>query len=239
MTTMMFGVGVRCPAVLFGCLAAALPAAAGEHHDLDALRDGAAAHVRELASQAYPDSRVTAEVGSADPRLRLARCARAEFFLPLGNRPWGSGSVGARCREPAAWTIYLTYRLRIRGPGLRARHPLPAGQRLDGNDVDVAEVEYAGDPGRYPRDSARIAGMQLLRPLAAGAPVRVDMVRRHPVIRAGQKVLVRVEGAGFQVSQHGIAQEQAAAGESVRLKTVSGRVIQGVAQDDGSVRVRP
>jgi flagella basal body P-ring formation protein FlgA len=52
-------------------------------------------------------------------------------------------------------------------------------------------------------------------------------------------VRVVVEGSGFQVSQEGIAQNNAHAGETVKVKLDQKRFVQGTAQADGTIQVRP
>jgi flagella basal body P-ring formation protein FlgA len=67
----------------------------------------------------------------------------------------------------------------------------------------------------------------------------IDMLRRPQVVRSGQRVRVVVEGSGFQVSQEGIAQNNAHAGETVKVKLDQKRFVQGTAQADGTIQVRP
>lgn len=234
----MLGVGMRCLLWFLALAICPALALAGPTHDLAAMRNEAALHLRELASQAFADARISVDIDAADPRLRLPHCGRLVFFLPAGSHPWGSGNLGVRCESPA-WSLYLTYRIRLRGPALVARQPLPANQALTGNEAITTDIEYTGDPRRYPRDPGMIRGTALIRPVTAGSPISIDMLRREPVIRAGQRVRIIVDGGGFLVGQEGIAQQQAFAGDSIRLKTTSGRQVQGVAQPDGTVRVRP
>lgn len=236
----MLGLGIRC-LLLSLTVAPWLPgqAAADGRQDLTALRDGAAGFLRGESRSAHPDSEALVEVEPADPRLRLPRCQAPGYFLAPGSRPWGSGSVGVRCDRPSNWSLYLTYRIKLRGPALVARHPIPARQRLGLADLVLDTVEYTDDPGKYPRDPARLRGVVVTRAVPAGEPINIDMVRRLPLIRAGQRVRVLVEAPGFQISQEGIAQQQAGIGETIRLKTAQGRIIQGVVQPDGTVRVQP
>jgi flagella basal body P-ring formation protein FlgA len=230
---------MRC--LLLLAIALLLPGAAAAEtwQDLQVLRQGAAAFLSRESTSVYPDSQASVEVEAADPRLRLPRCPAPIYFLAAGSRPWGSGSVGVRCDGRSAWSLYLTYRIRLRGPALVARHPIPPRQPLAATDLVADNVEYADDPGKYPRDPSRLLGAVLTRPVAGGTPIRIDMLHRPPLVRAGQRVRILVEAPGFLVGQEGIAQHQAAAGETVRLKTAQGRIVQGTVQADGTVRVQP
>lgn len=227
---------VRVSLALFAFAAANAGAA-----PLDAarLRVLAAQHVEAMAQAAYPDAHVTVEIGPIDPHLRLTACPDPRFALPLSARAWGSGHLAVRCTAPAEWTLYLTYRIHLRGPGLVTRRPLAARAPLAPADMEVAIIEYEHDPGLYPRDPSELAGSHTMRPLAKGAALRMDMLRRPPAIRSGQKVRLVVQGAGFTATQEGTAQQTVAAGETVRVRLANGRIVQGVAKADGSVQVTP
>ena len=42
---------------------------------------------------AAPAGRIEVEVGTLDPRLKLAPCERIEPYLPTGTRLWGKGHI--------------------------------------------------------------------------------------------------------------------------------------------------
>lgn len=212
---------------------------AGARQDFTALRTEAMLFVTSQAQAAYPEARVDVQIGQIDPRLVLAHCPAPDFELSPGSNLWGAGNLAVSCGAPSQWSLYLTYRVSLRGPALLARRPLASGSVPGQGDILRGETEYAADPGRYPRDVSALRGAALVRPVAKGSPLTIDMLRVRPVIRAGQRVRVVYDGSGFQVYQSGIAQNQAAAGDVVRVKTLSGKWIQGVAQANGSVRVEP
>ena len=236
---MILAVAPRCLLSTWGFGLAASVALANPVADHAALRLAAASHVEAVAQAAFPDAQVQVEIGSIDPRLILSPCPSPRFTLPAGAPPWGPGNLSVSCQAPKSWSVFLSYRISLRGPAWVARHPLPVGHvpRLD--DLIPGEVEYVGNPGRYPRDPTRLAGAALARPLAEGRPLTLDVLRVRPLVRAGQKVRVLVQGPTFQVAQEAVAQGQAGQGERVRVKTPSGRVIEGMVEADGSVRIAP
>lgn len=236
---MILAVAPRCLLSAWGLGLAAGLASASPVADHAALRLAAASHVETVAQVAFPDAQVQVEIGPIDPRLTLSPCPSPRFTLPAGAPPWGPGNLSVACQTPQSWSLFLSYRISLRGPAWLARHPLPTGHvpRLD--DLTPGEIEYVGDPGRYLRDPTRLAGAALARPLAEGRPLTLDVLRVRPLVRAGQKIRVVVQGPAFQVTQEAVARGQAGLGERVRLKTPSGRVIEGVVEADGSVRVKP
>lgn len=222
---------------LVGAGVAAPPARAETLQDPEALRALAAAHLRSASRAAHPGLDAQVRIGQLDPRLRLPHCPEPEFQLTTGSRLYGSGSLGVQCREPRPWTLYLGYGIALSGDVLVARRPLPAGTGLLAEDVETRRMPLDQAPGNYFRAAEQLRGALTARALGAGQAITVDALKRRFAIRANQRVRLLVEGAGFQVSQEGTAQNAAYMGEAVRVKMPSGRIIQGVAEADGSVRV--
>ena len=215
-------------------------AAAGATQDMQLLRQLADAWLEQRAAEAWPEARARARTGAVDERLRLTACREFQFSLPAGGRlNGGGGSVKAQCLAPARWSLYLGFRLRLSGPALVARRDLPARALLAADDLEMRVIDYERRLDDYLRDPALAIGARADQRIPAGQPVLADSLSRPPAIHAGQRVRVVVQGAGFSVNQAGSALNTAAAGEPTRVRIASGRVVQGVARDDGSVLVRP
>lgn len=215
------------------------PALAAAVDGPNSLRAAANRFLNKQASAAYPDSAAEVLVGPVDERMNLTDCPSISFFLPPGGHLWGAGTLGVQCSAPSNLAFYLTYRIRLHGPALVAARPLASNYAPQAGDIEKRMIEYTGDPGRYLRDSANLHGATLTMPLTKGAPIRVDMLRVPPIVQAGQQVRIVSGGPGFQVSQIGVAQQAGKVGDLLRLKLSSGRYIQGVVQEDGSVYVEP
>lgn len=195
--------------------------------------------LRAQAAARYPDVDMEIEVVPPDVRLHLAACPEPRFSLAQGSQPWGKGSMGVRCQMPAAWSLFTAYSVRMTGPALVSKHTARARQTLNDDDVELRRVAYQADPDLYLRDPGRLRGAQLSVPLAPGTPIRADMLRRPPLVKAGQRVRLVVEAPGFRVGQEGTAQQSGSAGDTVRVKTPGGRIVGGVVEPDGAVHVRP
>ena len=204
------------------------------------LRMRAERYLQDLVIREDAAIRAQVEIGTIDPRLRLPRCAQPLLFLPAGARLYGNGSLGVRCEDTAEpWTLYLSYKITLIGPALVTRWPLAARQALKADDLELREIAYEAPPGDYLRDAALLEGAMTARPLPAGQPLTADRIVRSQTVRAGQRVKVWLSGSGFQVTQEGVALNSARAGESVRVRTDSGKLLQGQATADGRVLIRP
>ncbi len=207
--------------------------------DMQKLRQLGDAWLEQQAAQAWPGVHASAHTDVVDDRLSLAACRDPVFSLPRGARLGNSGSVNATCLVPARWSLYLGFRLRLSGPALVARRNLPARAILGAGDVEAREIEYEQLPIAFLKDARLAIGARANRRIAAGQPLLADALSRPPAVTAGQRVRICARGSGFSVDQEGSALNTAAVGELVRARLRSGRMVQGMAQEDGSVLVQP
>ena len=213
--------------------------AAPSMQDLALLRTTGEAWLARQAAQQYPGTEAEIQVVAPDKRLRFLACDEIQYSLPRGREVWNGGSLRARCDSPQVWSLFMPYRLRLTGSALVSKHTMIAHQHISAADTELRQVEYRSEPRNYLQDTALLQDSTLAVPLSAGTPIRLDMLRRPPLVKAGQRVRVTVDGSGYQISQDGIAQQQGAAGDVIRLKTPSGRMIHATVQPDGSALLQP
>lgn len=180
---------------------------------------------------------VTATVGAIDTRLRLPKCANAEGFLPPGIRLWGNATIGIRCQEPSAWTIYVPVTVRVTGPVVTTVRPLAQGHILTPGDVAAQPTDLTQLPAGVITDINQVTGKSLSSGVPAGQALRADLLRAPQVIKTGQTVRIVAQGGDFQVSAEGKALNNASSGQSVSVRTPGGKVVNGIVRADGSVEV--
>ncbi len=184
--------------------------------------------------------KVSIQVEAPDSRLNLAACASPEAFIPPGGHLLGHGMVGVRCLKAAegpGWSVYIPVQVTLKTTFLVARRALTAEKILSAEDV----VEQTGETSRTDliTSPAQVIGKVVKQGVGAGQALRQDMVRDVYTIRQGQTVQVLVDGKGFKVSSEGQAMNNAGEGQSVQVRTASGRLVTGVAGANGVVRVNP
>lgn len=216
------------------CLCTALLAAVAPVR-AQALEDALATQIQQFALEATrqaatPGLRVQVRVGRLDPRLRLAPCAAVQPYLPPGTRLWGAARIGLRCNDVAVrWNVFLPIYIDVFGPALVANLPLAAGRMLAAEDLRSAEVNLAAAPSQPLARNELAIGRTLARALAAGDPLRASDLRARQWFAAGDNVRVVAAGSGWRISGEGQALAAGLEGQSVRVRTESGRVISGVA----------
>jgi len=224
--------------------AAAVPAVAqgGEASSLDALDPTLSSQVQQLtlqASQAVAGTaRVEISLGQLDPRLRLAPCQQIQASLPPNSKPWGQTRVGLRCVSgPTHWNVYMPVTVKVFARSLVAAATLPAGAVLTAKDLQEAEIDLAAAPGAAIGKPALAVGRMLARPLNAGEALRQTDLKARQWFAAGDTVQVLAVGSGYAVQGEGQALSNGLEGQTVRVRTESGRIISGQAVGERRIEV--
>lgn len=165
------------------------------------------------------------------PRAALPACAALDAFLPAGSRDIGKTTVGVRCLAPTPWTVYLSAQVRVIGRYAVTTQPLPANHVLAAADIALREGDLGGLPADVVTDAEAMLGYRAVSGLAAGAPLRNTLLRPPLAVQQGQTTRLVLNGPGFSVQSEGQALANASRGDRVRVKTPSGQVVSGVAQD--------
>jgi flagella basal body P-ring formation protein FlgA len=167
----------------------------------------------------------------------LPACDDLEAFMPTGSTPWGRVSIGLRCRGDRPWTRFVPVQVAVEGRYFVAAHAIEAGATLGASDV----TERSGDLSALPRsvvtDASALQGVVAANRIAAGAPLRKELMRGQVVIQQGQTVQLVAQGPGFKVSTEGKAMTRAELGAPVQAKTRDGRLLSGVAAEGGQIRL--
>lgn len=199
--------------------------------------------VRQLAEAAAraaapANTRVAVEIGQLDARLRLAPCQQVQPYLPPGMAVWGRSRIGLRCVEGATrWNVTLPVRVAVFGRAVVANGPLPAGVNLSQDQLAMADIDIAAEPGAVFTDPALLIGRTLARPLGAADAVRAPALKSRQWFAAGETVQVHVAGEGFAIASEAQAMSAGIEGQEVRVRFESGRVASGRAVGERKVEL--
>jgi flagella basal body P-ring formation protein FlgA len=167
----------------------------------------------------------------------LAPCSSLDPFMPTGARLWGRMTVGVRCVGERPWTLYVQARVSINATYYLAARAIAPGEVLGNADLIARDGDITAMPQAIVTDPAQAVGAVALSRVPAGLPLRTDMLRAASSVSIGQNVRVVTGGSGFSISAEGIAMNNAAPGQQVRVKTAGGQIITGIVKDSQTVEV--
>jgi len=218
-----------CVCLLLECAAAS---AAQDHTQISNV---VAAFVQQQIA-ALP-GKVSYKINEIDQRITLSECARLEAFLPAGSQFIGKTSVGVRCMEKNGWSIFVPVQISVSLNLLVSARQLPSGHILKREDIASQTIETSRAGGFTEPEQA--LGKVLRYGITAGQVLREDMLRPPYNVTQGQVVQLAVQGKGFSIRSEGVALNNASEGQTVQIRTHSGRVISGIARASGVVEIKP
>ena len=131
----------------------------------------------------------------------------------------------------------LPVRVAVYGRAVVANGPLPAGVNLSQEQLALADIDIAAEPGAVFTDPALLVGRTLGRPLQAAEAVRTPALKSRQWFAAGETVQVLAVGPGFSVASEAQALSAGVEGQEVRVRFESGRVASGRAVSERRVEL--
>jgi flagellar basal body P-ring formation protein FlgA len=192
-----------------------------------------AAAAREAAIAAGADG---VEAVAIDERLKMNRCAGpldAKVERPIAR---GGGTIAVSCSAPA-WRLFVPVRAVNDVTVLVLARNVQPGEVLTADDVTLAPRSSASLPYDYLSDGAQAVGLTMRRTQPAGAVITAAALEAPEVVRRGELVTLTSGRGPIAVKSEGIALEPARLKQRIKVRSASGRVIEGTAEGPGQVRV--
>jgi flagellar basal body P-ring formation protein FlgA len=218
--------------------ALALPAIAADE-PAQAARSTAERWLHE--QYATPGSRVMAQAGPLDPRLKLAPCGAAlNASLIEGTRLTPRMTVQVHCLQPDGWTVRVPVQLQVYRQVFVVTHPLQRGDGIRADDVRSEERDITRLGYGYVSDMGEVEGRLLSRALAAGTVLTPGALGGRSAVRAGDQVQLVSRLDGIEVRASGIALGGGDTGSRLRVRNgSSGKVVDAMVTAPGQVQALP
>jgi len=181
--------------------------------------------------------KITLKVDAIDSRLTFPPCPQLEAFMPTGAQMQGRTSIGVRCNKQNGWSIYIPATITVTMDQLISSRPLRQGQIIDSGDFRT-QAGALTQVGTITKES-QVLGKVLKYSISGGQLLRQNMFRAPYAVTQGQTVQLIAKGRGIKLRSKGKALNNAAEGESARVKVASGQIISGTAKENGIVEVHP
>jgi len=177
------------------------------------------------------------EAIAVDERLKLPACSdvlKTEMQRVIQR---GSGTVAVSCEGPEPWRLFVPVRVIEELPVLVLRRNVQPGEVLAADDLEVRHQAAAGLPFDYLGKAELAVGQTVRRSQPVGAVLLASALEQPQGVERGALVTLIAANATIQVKAEGVALEPGRLKERVRVRSASGRVVEGVVEAPGQVRV--
>jgi flagellar basal body P-ring formation protein FlgA len=224
---------------ILGALAALLFAtnASAVVQSPEAIQAAAEEFVRASLPESSAKHFVTA--GRLDSRLRLNECAAPLEAFSQGTAMTNTRmTIGVRCPDANSWTLYVPVTVEVEVSVLVLRRPLARRSRVELADVEPQVRRMPCSASAFINDTSSLQGHRLKRALPVGTALTVEMLVPDVLVRRGQQVTLIAANGPVQIRAQGQALSEGAASERVRVQNVTSlKIVEGVVESDGVVRV--
>lgn len=185
----------------------------------------------QSAQAAWPGAKIIAP----DHRVPCATPAIADAPTAVRN---GVAQIRVRCIGTPGWTRFVA--LQVEQDALVAvlRAPLARGQALSATQIDWQSRNVLRLPADVLTQATTLNNVSARRDLAAGTVLLQSQLMAPKTIARGQAVMLISRAPGMEIRAPGEALADAALGSRVRVRNSnSRRIVEGIAQADGTVEV--
>jgi flagella basal body P-ring formation protein FlgA len=206
---------------------------------LEAVARAAEASLRSTLGPGYAE--IELEAAPIDPRMRLPACAGkldSRSAMPRGSQ--SRAIVRVACTQGTPWTLNVPVEIRRRTDVLVMKRAAARGETLSAADVTVQSRVLPGLESQYVGSAAELAGRLTRRPIPSGTALTADALAAALLIHRGQGVTLAASHSGIEVRAPGVALADASANQRVRVRNLNSlKIVEGVADSEGVVRIRP
>jgi flagellar basal body P-ring formation protein FlgA len=182
--------------------------------------------LNELAS--YREGKVRVAADKIDSRLTLKACAedKLDVFNPYHSPILETSTMGIKCQEQDNhWSLYVPIRITILKTVYVARRALMKGDHLTGHDMYQAEIDVHKLKYGYFEDIDELVGLVCKQNIAINSAFDPHNIELPKVVRKGEKVSIVTNNNNLTVSMDGIAINDGALGDTIKVKNLASKKI--------------
>ncbi|MDH5392170.1 MAG: flagellar basal body P-ring formation chaperone FlgA [Gammaproteobacteria bacterium] len=178
------------------------------------------------------------KVHAIDRRLKLSKCNKVTLNLATGSQLLGKTSIRVICKQPKAWSLYVTAMISRYDDIYLSNGSFNRGHIIRQNDVYKSRKDLAKLPFGYITNPVDIIGKQFKRHVQPGRIITPSQLSNPVVIKRGDIIALQSKTNGFRVSMKGSAMTDGAIGDRIRVKNSSSkRIVEGRVTRSGVVEI--
>ncbi|HEY1059130.1 MAG TPA: flagellar basal body P-ring formation chaperone FlgA [Limnobacter sp.] len=182
-------------------------------------------------------SQIDVSLVKQDPRLGGVDCPSPLLANTTGNRLWGRTFLRVQCLGTDTPGFFVGVDVKVYAPVLVMKNAVASGQDVTSNDVEFKTLDIAQLGTGWVADLSHLNQKTAARALWPGAILKPDLLKGQPMVKSGDTVKVLIQGPGFSIGGSAVAMDSAEQGQTVKIKTPQGKVLQGIAVEPLQVEV--
>lgn len=182
---------------------------------------------------------VEVEIQPIDPRLRLSTCDRPlQLQQRPRNRTAGRLTFKISCEGSETWSIHVPVTVQAFDNVVVSDLPIAKGTQLRASDLRIELVDISLLHSGYFQSMDELDGFVARRPIPAEQVMTPALVDPAKMVNRGEKVVIIAEGPGLSIRATGMAMEDGAFGELIRVRNAStNKVVEGRISAPGLIKV--
>jgi len=201
------------------------------------------AFLEQISAQYLEDNNITGrhtvKIGRLDPRLRLPECSiPLQASLESPAQPIGRVTIRVHCNSAAPWTIFVPSHVDLFREVAVALRSMPRNSIVQAADVQLIERDVSSLRQGYILNLEHVVGKKLTRPIQPNRVISANALKAAAAIDKGDAVVISAHGNSMSVRMPGIALEEGAIGQQIRVRnTRSQRIVHARVTAPGQVEV--
>lgn len=169
----------------------------------------------------YTEGKIQVTADNIDPRLNLKVCDdnKLEVFNPYQTPMLNTSTMGIKClEENNHWTLYIPVKITIFKSVLVAKRALLKGTKISNSDIYQTELDVQKLKQGYFTDSKELIGLVCKHDITPNSPLNPFNIELAKLVHKGEQVSIIAAHDNLTVSMDGIAMDEGALGDSVKVK---------------------
>lgn len=134
--------------------------------------------------------------------------------------------------------VIVTADVRALDPVVKSKRPYRKGYVLQDEDVYLSEMDIHKMPKSAIHDPETVVGRTLKRSILADMVIAEEMIEKSDVVKKGKRVVLLINGVGFNITAAGEIKEKGYIGTQVKAMNLSSKKeVRGVLIDENTVKV--
>lgn len=207
---------------------------------LDLLKNKIEEHVLDKLSN-YSEGTLQVSAGKIQSRLTLKTCSddKLQIFNPYQTPMLSTHTMGVKClEENNHWTLYVPIKIVVLKTVIVAKRSLIKGSVLTQEDIYQTEMDAQKLKRGYFIESKELVGLVCKQDISADSPLTPHNIELAKLVHIGEQVTIIASNNNLSISMDGIALNEGALGEMVKVKNLkSKRIIEAAVAGDKKVKV--